>query len=813
MSTRGAVFAWPPGDPGQLSELAGHLALVASRVDQTVVAQQGGHGWSLARSWTGPAFEAARAEAAVVAARSTDLAGGLASVVAALQGYAADLQCARQRVNALEQEWEHGKHRFDRVRHEAESGVGDPVHAATAHTLARQAAEREWVGLQAQLRGRHTAVLAALTAAAERAAATVWGVLDELPGQSADEVRRGLLATLPLTDGALRATQARELIAALVAAARRPVQDWGAPEAALIAGLGEQVRDPIVAQALLTGLPPEILMTYIARLRGHLASVPGEGAAWEAQFDPALAVLGTAFVVMSSQGPWEQLDDASAARLASWQRSWLTELVRIGPQVVGDEREDPPFRGFTAVGVLLDHAGRAAAAVRPGVPFANTVGLAMVDLDRVRDDFHPRVRVPAVPRAAAEGLDAIDALLRSVRGAPETASALLLGRLGNGQTVAQYLAGDRPIRGAGGPPPDFTEALAAVLAETATGADMRSVRIAGAALDGFGVAAEAVRGAETAEAALAIASQLHELRFVMADLLSHHPDAIWATINDPADARAWPAGTTPGHPWAVLGDDGWTVRVLNRSRLAAIIGELGTDRLVPGRAADGPPTAPALARLLNAVVAAEAAEVASGLASGDAETRAAALVRLGQVTGFVVEAARQAVLGIQSAADDDAAARRATVDSIASAITLPTVVRTSLPTAVAGVVLDMVRKAVTWIGYGDTTVNNAARAAADTAAARARIEAEMRRAGWDLVSAAGAWPTVDDPASWVRAHPGVSFCGPDGRPLPLEEMTPQQRERFVAWSSGVPAYTTVPAEIIAQIEEGARAVRTSMPAR
>ena len=42
--------------------------------------------------------------------------------------------------------------------------------------------------------------------------------------------------------------------------------------------------------------------------------------------------------------------------------------------------------------------------------------------------------------------------------------------------------------------------------------------------------------------------------------------------------------------------------------LAAVLGELGKDRLHPGTAASGPPTAPALAHLLNALVAAQGVE-------------------------------------------------------------------------------------------------------------------------------------------------------------------------------------------------------------
>ena len=65
MSTRDSALAWPPGEVSEIDRIASQLALVATTVDQTVVAREGGQGWGLARSWSGPAFEAARSEAAV----------------------------------------------------------------------------------------------------------------------------------------------------------------------------------------------------------------------------------------------------------------------------------------------------------------------------------------------------------------------------------------------------------------------------------------------------------------------------------------------------------------------------------------------------------------------------------------------------------------------------------------------------------------------------------------------------------------------------------------------------------------------------
>ncbi|MFZ1287031.1 MAG: hypothetical protein WAR57_08350, partial [Candidatus Phosphoribacter sp.] len=639
----------------------------------------------------------------------------------------------------------------------------------------------------------------------------------EGPGADAADaagMRGALLAELPVTAGTLQRSAARDLIANLITRAGRPVEQWGEPEGDLVASLGDAVRDPLVAQALMERMPPTLLASFVARLRAHIASVSGEGHGWRTQFDDALNTLGAAFVTVTAQRPWEFLDTAAAAWMRSWQHRWFDHLRRTGPSIVGDRLDDPPFRGFTALGVLLDHAGGSVPGVTPGVAFARTVGLAMVDADRISDDYPPQPRLPAVQGSGAEGVDVMAALLSSLRGAPDAASALLLGRLGNGQLVVHYLAGERLTRGVGGPAPPAAEALAAVLAVTATGCDEQSVSIAGAALDGFGHAAETAGGIlGGGDAVLAFEQQLQGLRYVMADLLSVHPDAIWTTINDPVNAPSWLSAPGDEQPWAILGTGGWTVRVLNRSRLAAVIGELGKDRLVPGLATAGPPTAPAMAHLLNSVIASETARLAEALSTGDLDERHAGIIRLGQVTGFVLEAARAGVIAVQERADVSAAERQALVDRIASSLSLPATLRKSIPTALAGRTLDLVRKAVIWVGYGDTTVGSAARAELNAGAVHARLESELRSLGWELVSTSGWWDPADDPLAWVQAHPGVSFCSADGRPLPLASMTAEQRERFLTWSQDVPAFTTVPSAIVAEVQEGARAVRTAIAAR
>lgn len=821
MSTRDVALMWPDGDEAEIGRIAGQLALVAAQVDQTVVAREGGHGWGLARSWSGPAFEAARSEAAVVAARSRDFSGGLPPVVGALQRYAAALTEARRRVALLRQEWDRGARRHDEARHDAELAAVDPVAVAGGVALdrreaARREADREWARLQEDLRRRHTAALAPLTAGAQGALASVRGFLRSLPGDSAETVRAGLLAQLPLTDGVLRLADARALVADLVSRADRPVEIWGAPEATLIATLGDRVRDPLVAQALMEAIPPERLQRLVERLLAHLASVPVADRAWKQQFDPALDVLGSAFLVLTSQNPWAGLDGASAARMDSWRRRWLADLVATGPKLIGDPLADPPFRGFTAQAVLLDHGRHTIPQVGVGTAYAATVGVALVEADRVSDDYPPRSHLPWATDSAAHGVDAVASLLRSMRGEPEAARTVLLGRLGEGQTVVTYLAGERLLRAPGRPPPAANDALAALLAETATGSDERSVVVAGAALDGFAAAAEWFgRPGEhpAAAAALALDDQFQGLRFIMADLLSLHPDTVWAGVNDPINAIVWPTSEGGAHPWAVLGPQGWTVRVLNRSRLAAVLAELAKDRLRPGKAAEGPPTAPALAHLLNSLVAVQVRDLERALASGRPEERDSSIVHLGQVTGFVAEAARQGVLQVQTGADDEVAARRERVDGIADLVTLPVKVKASLPTAVASSLLSLVREAIRRIGYGDGSIDNAAISEVQSARARAHLDDELRRLGWDLVSAAGWWDDADDPASWMQTHPGEPFCDTDGRPLALAAMTTAQRDRFLVWAAGVPAYTSVPAALVEQIEEGARAVRTATAAR
>ena len=156
MTGRDALLPWPDGDPASSVRIAGQLALVAARVDDTAVTREGGRGWGLARSWSGPAFEAARAEAAVVASRSADFGSALRPVVTALQAYAAALTEARRRIDALREEWDRGARHREQARHEASVSIADPTLLGMTLATAQRAADREWDRLQAELRGRQT---------------------------------------------------------------------------------------------------------------------------------------------------------------------------------------------------------------------------------------------------------------------------------------------------------------------------------------------------------------------------------------------------------------------------------------------------------------------------------------------------------------------------------------------------------------------------------------------------------------------------------------------------------------------------------
>ena len=182
MTGRNALLSWPDGDPTSSDRIAGQLALVAARVDDTAVTREGGRGWGLARSWSGPAFEAARAESAVVASRSADFGAAVRPVVTALQAYAAALTEARRRIDALREEWDRGVRHREQATHEATVGMADPTVLGMTLAAAQRTADREWDRLQAELRGRHTAALRPVTTAGERATACVWGFLRSLAG-------------------------------------------------------------------------------------------------------------------------------------------------------------------------------------------------------------------------------------------------------------------------------------------------------------------------------------------------------------------------------------------------------------------------------------------------------------------------------------------------------------------------------------------------------------------------------------------------------------------------------------------------------
>ncbi len=814
MTASRAVLSPPAGNPDQLSQAAQHLALVAARVQDTTTARDGAHGWGLARSWRGPAFECARDEAATVGAECTTVGAALGPVVAALQRYAAILRDAHRRVASLAQEWDSGARRREQARHDAlasldpvllASGLGAPSIAAT-----QRMADQEWASLQADLRTRHTAILRSVEAAAGDAAACVWGFVRTLPGGTDDPVRVALLARLPLTEGAVRLAEARALVAALVAGSGRPVGAWSSPQARHIAALGVRAGDPFVAQALMEAMDPASLGRFVERLLAHVYSVVHQRADWSAEAEPALIVLGTALMTAANADAGVALDAGSAARLDRWRTGWLAELANMGSAQVGERVYDPPFTGFTAQAILMDRAIRADPGMGPGTAYAAIVGTALVDADRLAPNIPPPARGPWAVRSPADGIDPVEVLLRAVREDSTAATALLTARLGDGQPVVRYLAGDRLLRAVGQAPTAATSILADVLRKTAVGTDEQSTSIAGAALDGFSAVAEHLASLE-APSLLAADRHLQGLRSVLADLLARHPDAVWAAINDPADPRTWPEDDEVGHPWAVAAEDGWSVRLLNRSRLAALLGELGKDGVVPGTV----PTAgaPALALVLTALIGAHSTELAGALNSRDAAQRDAAIVRLGQVTGFVVESARQAVVQVQVGADAAVAERRALVDKITSYIQLPNALKRNLPGIVATLVLGLVRTSVQRIGYGEATMDNAQRTDKAADVERARVEAAVRALGFDLVSVGGWWDAQHDPLDWLRAHPGPAFCGSDGMPLPLAQMTPIQRERFLAWASTVPDYTTLPSALVEAIEDGARAVRTTTAAR
>ncbi len=807
MTGRDGVLPWPAGDPNSSERIAGQLALVAARVDDTVVAREGGRGWGLARSWSGPAFDAARAEAAVVASRSVDFGAALRPVVTSLQGYAVALTDARRRIDALREEWERGAQRRENARHDAVVGLADPAALTATIASAQRAADQEWVRLQAELRGRHTAALQLVSAAGERATACIWGFLSSLPGGSAVAVRAGLLAQLPLTDATLRFADARAEVARLITDSGRPVEQWGAAEAALIASLGGRVQDPLIAQALMEAIRPECLGRLVERLLTQAYGTTLHREESSEHVEPALAALAAAFLRAVDSRSMDNADPATSARMNSWRKRWLGELATTGPLPVDGQRTDPPFIGFVAQAALLDRVEPALVGKGALAAYAAIVGPALVEADR-RSTALPRVVQDAWDRRfAGDGIDPVASLLGALQGDVDSLSDLLLRDLGDGYPIARYLAGERLLRGGGGRSPAIG-AFAEALPSTAMGADERSVAIAGAAVDGFAATAQLVGKLGPAWVVL-VDHDLQALRPILGDLLAQHPGAVWESLNDPLDAVDWPETPGTSHPWAVLGPDGWTVRVLNRSRLAALIGELAKDR--DGRSGDG--TDPALPRLLAALTDAEGEHLSTALASADPEGRQAALVRLGQVSGVVSEASGVALLAVAIGADANAQARRDLVDGVTSSLQLPGPVKRTLPGVVGSTLLSAVRSSIQGIGYGDSTVDHAQVAQRTAIAARSEQDDALRRIGFDLVSASGSWDPDDDPLRWLSSHPGVSFCGPDGRPLPIADQSNAQLARFRAWASGVPAYTTVPSALVAQVEEGARAARSAIAGR
>ncbi len=250
MSSAERALPLPTADPRVARRCAADLAVAASRAGDAVITDEHRAGLALARSWSGPAADAARAEAHTVGAWVISLGEQLAATAAALSGYADAVADAHRRVLALREEWTAAE-RIRRVAVESAielpvAPVGAPASLAGALSVqqGRDLAEREWSRAQAQLCARHAQVLAGLATAGGRAAAALDAAVARLPGTTPADVRQGLQAQLPLTRAALAWAAAQRQAVDWTAAAGAPPADWGPAQAGLVRPSAAALFDP-----------------------------------------------------------------------------------------------------------------------------------------------------------------------------------------------------------------------------------------------------------------------------------------------------------------------------------------------------------------------------------------------------------------------------------------------------------------------------------------------------------------------------------------------------------------------------------------
>ena len=827
----------PHGDPGSLWRASALYAGVGSRAGQGVIATQGRHTFFLGRTWAGVAFEAAQRDCALLATRIEGLTGRMPRAAAALAGYADALDVARRTVLHLQRSW-------DETQRAYRSAIADlPLTVAPgtpdARTLAHGAAVTRATAYS-QLRAEYAGCLALLAEAGDRAAATLRSLTDEvLPSRVGDSghaqqpppeadaaVRGGVLSGLSLVVGRLAAVRA-EAEAADVARLlhRSAAGDAGAIDqvAALLRG---RVADPVFAQAVMARWTPDGLSDIVTVLAVsgadprlvHRASPSPRG-------PEVMAALGVALTTAANPELARGLDPATDRRLTRWRGVWLqtvaasVERLRPGP-------DGTQVSGGWVQGQLLAGAARSGPGHSPGVSYAETVGAALVQLDRaaLRGDPSTRPPKPAWSNRAAQlhpttfgpaGEDMVLALEQTLRGDVAATRAVLLHPAPGEHDVlvVDHLVRDRYRLVADGEAARAMATLGQLVVEAGSDrGDAASMHLAARYLDAVGSTAADTDDLPGFRRALSPA--LYDL----ATLVGAHPDAV-TDVLQAASAQGTDAallgsserfvqhGRTPGTFDVVLRD---------RRVTASLFGELALDRIdVSGRAVD-PTRAPALVHVTQTLVSHQEADLVQAIGrdhSGDTHALDAAAARLGGTVGFVLASGGEALAGAHVTQDADNAALLSVAHEVLTKVPAPPGTG-----QVGGLLMPYVRVAAgNAVGRLLPTEGEATQRA-ETSAAIARAGDDAVLAGRTLVSQAAPWTAQQAPQVWAASTTRLvtPFWAADGRPRPETTMETAELRSFNDWRRdlALTVYDTAPQVVRDAVAAGAaEAVRSSLSRR
>ena len=784
---------------------------VGSRAGQGVIATQGRHTFFLGRTWAGVAFEAAQQDCALLATRIEGLTGRMPRAAAALAGYADALDVARRTVLHLQRSWDETQRAYRSAIADLPLTVapGTPDARALAHGAAVTRATA-----YSQLRAEYAGCLALLAEAGDRAAATLRSLTDEVLPSSVGDSGHAQQPP-PEADAADVARLLRRFAAG----------DAGAIDqvAALLRG---RVGDPVFAQAVMARWTPDGLSDIVTVL-----AVSGADPGLVHRVSPSprgpevMAALGIALSTAANPELARGLDAATDRRLTLWRGVWLqtvaasVERLRPGP-------DGTQVSGGWVQGQLLAGAARSGPGHSPGVRYAETVGAALVQLDRaaLRGDPSTRPPKPAWSNRAAQlhpttfgpaGEDMVLALEQTLRGDVAATRAFLLHPVPGEHDVlvVDHLVRDRYRLVADGEAARAMATLGQLVVEAGSDrGDAASMHLAARYLDAVGSTAADTDDLPGFRRALSPA--LYDL----ATLVGAHPDAV-TDVLQAASAQGTDAallgsserfvqhGRTPGTFDVVLRD---------RRVTASLFGELALDRIdVSGRAVD-PTRAPALVHVTQTLVSHQEADLVQAIGrdhSGDTHALDAAAARLGGTVGFVLASGGEALAGAHVTQDADNAALLSVAQEVLTKVPAPPGTG-----QVGGLLITYVRVAAgNAVGRLLPTEGEATQRA-ETSAAIARAGDDAVLAGRTLVSQAAPWTAQQAPQVWAASTTRLvtPFWAADGRPRPETTMETAELRSFNDWRRdlALTVYDTAPQVVRDAVAAGAaEAVRSSLSRR